>query len=637
VVPREGALQPQGVARGPRRYEETFRAAPQQTPKAVPQEIPPSRLPVSLVTLIASIGVLVAVVAFTAGRLGYSSPAWQNRTYWLGQALVLVPITFRLLSRRQVPSRETVTLVVVLTVAEYLLKVCYSPLGFAFNDEFLHWRGTTNVLATGNPFAINYGLPIGSHYPGLEEVTSALISCTGLSIFTAGLIVAGIAHLIYICTLYWAFCGFSRSHRIAGIAVLIYFGTPALTSFNSMFVYETLGLQFFALVILASLRAATEKSRTARNKWLVIAILGIFSTVVTHHVTSYLLTAVLILVTVASMIARSRRTGTVLGILAFISATSVVCWIIFVAPDTITYFRPTITGVVQGLNALQKGGSSNSPSTSAAPFGNQILEGIAILVISSLLIFDSRRVWRRYRNHPWIIAMTIGSLGWFIDLAVRVATPDGQELAGRTATFVYIPVSLVAALALSKLVGVRFLLRWEPIVITVMAAGAVTLLFDGLANGWPPYWERLPGPHLVSSFERSVGPLEIATSDWTLSALGPGNRMASDGGIYPVLIGYGGQDPLQDIGYLYTTQKFSPSIAAMASAQAVRYVVVDSRLSQSVPAAGSYFPGDSTVATKTIPLADLTKFNHISGVARVYDSGDIVIYNLQSLGYVPVP
>ena len=548
---------------------------------------------------------------------------------------MLLPITFRMLSRRQVASGETITLVVVLTVAEYILKVSYSPLGPTFNDEFLHWRGTTNVLQTGNPFAINYGLPIGAHYPGLEEVTSALISCTGLSVYPAGLIIAGTAHLMYVCAIYWAFRGFSRSDRLAGIAVLIYFGTPALTSFNSMFVYETLGLQFFGLVILAALRAAIEKSRAASNKWLAIAILGIFSTVVTHHVTSYVLTAVLALVTFSSMIAGSRRTTAVLGILVLVSAASVVGWIVFVAPDTITYFRPTAEGVIQGLNALQKSGSSTAPSTSAAPLDNQILEGVAILVISALLIFDSRRIWRRYRNHPWILAMTIGSVGWFVDLVVRVATPDGQELAGRSATFVYIPVSLVAALALGRLVTAPRLRRWESVVVTIMAAGVLALQFDGLANGWPPYWERLPGRHLVSGFERSVGPQEIATADWTLSALGPGNRMTADNGIYPVLIGYGDQDPLQVVSYLYISPKFTVPIAQRASAQAVHYVVVDLRLSQSLPPSGGYFPGDSIVSTRPLPLADLTKFNSVHGVARVYDSGDIIIYNLQSQGYVP--
>ena len=136
----------------------------------------------------------------------------------------------------------------ILTIAEYLLKVNYTPLGFAFNDEFLHWRGTTNMLESGKLFELNYGLPIGTHYPGIEEVTSALISATGLSVFEAGLVVAGVAHLLYVCFLYLAFCVAIRSYRIAGIAVLIYYSAPALTSFNSMFVYETLALAFIGLL-----------------------------------------------------------------------------------------------------------------------------------------------------------------------------------------------------------------------------------------------------------------------------------------------------------------------------------------------------------------------------------------------------
>ena len=46
-----------------------------------------------------------------------------------------------------------------------------------------------------------------------------------------------------------------------------------------------------------------------------------------------------------------------------------------------------------------------------------------------------------------------GSLGWFVVLGIRLGTPDGQELAGRAATYIYIPVSVLAALALTRLVN----------------------------------------------------------------------------------------------------------------------------------------------------------------------------------------
>jgi hypothetical protein len=231
--------------------------------------------------------------------------------------------------------------------------------------------------------------------------------------------------------------------------------------------------------------------------------------------------------------------------------------------------------------------------------------------------------------------MAIASLGWYAALAIRIGTPDGQELAGRTATFVYVPASLIAGLALVHLVNSGFRRGWEALAVTVSVVAMLMLLFDGLANGWPPYWERMPGSHQVAGFERSVGPEEVATAQWTLSALGPSNRFASDIGIYPLLIGYGDQDPLQDVGSLYTTPTYSSSEHRFALAEQVRYILVDRRLSEALPASGAYFPGDAFAGNRPLPMVDLAKFDHVRYVARVYDSGNIVIYDLQRSWYAP--
>ena len=65
----------------------------------------------------------------------------------------------------------------------------------------------------------------------------------------------------------------------------------------------------------------------------------------------------------------------------------------------------------------------------------------------------------------------------------------------------------------------------------------------------------------------------------------------------------------------------------------MHYVWVDRRLSQSLPAFGQYFPVDPKAGkyTRPLPLGDLTKFNHTQGVERIYDSGNIVIYELTGL------
>jgi hypothetical protein len=595
-----------------------------ETTRAVKQ----SRLPASVITLLAAMGVFCANAAFVAGRLGHADSDWANRAYWLGQALILIPIGIRLFSRRPLSKRDTVTLIVVLTVAEYLLKVCYSPSGFTFSDELLQWRSTTNLLNTGDPFTVNYGIPVGPHYPGLQLVTVALMSATGLSLFSAGLVVAGIAHLLFICLLYCVFTAVTRSHRVGAIAVLIYYTTPDLTSFNSMYVYETLALAFLGVTVLAAWKVATLESREERVRWFIIAVLGIMATVITHHVTSYILTLSLILVALVSRFTGSRDAAKRIGALAAISVASVACWIAFVATYTITYFTPTVQGMLQGLNSLLGSGSASAPSTSLSPLNDQLLEGLGILATTVLLVYGCWQVWRAYKSDSWIIAMMIGSLGWFGALGIRVGFPDGQELAGRTATFVYIPVSVITAVALTKYVNSAVVRNWRATAMTIGAIAVITLQFDGLANGWPPYWERLPGPHQVAGVERSTGPEEIAMAQWTLSKLGRGNKFATDIGNYPSLAGYGYQDPLQNVAYLFQSPTLTPAIVLQQEEQQVQYVLADNRLAESLPAEGSYFPGQTTTTNQELPLIDLTKFNS-SGIPRIFDDGNIVIYDLQ--------
>ena len=158
----------------------------------------------------------------------------------------------------------------------------------------------------------------------------------------------------------------------------------------------------------------------------------------------------------------------------------------------------------------------------------------------------------------------------------------------------------------------------------------LVLMFNGLANGWPPYWERLPGPYLVAGSERSVNPQEIAGARWALAVLGPGNRFAADSGSYPLLGSYGDQNPLLSVAYLYESPVYTLPDALRAQVEAVRYVWVDERLSQSLPACGRYFPIDPRAGTyiRPLPARDLTKFNQASRVSHIYDSGPINIYRL---------
>jgi hypothetical protein len=588
----------------------------------------------------------VVAAAYTAGRLGHAGAPWADRMYWFGQVLILGPVAARLLSRRVASAGEIVTLVVILTVAEYLVKVCYSPAAFTYPDELMHWRSTTDILQTGRLFTVNNLLPISPYYPGLEEVTSALVSITGLSLFTSGLIVAGAAHLLFVGVLFVLFRHVSGSYRVAGVAVLLYASESLFQSFDSMFVYETLAMPFLGLAVLAVWRLAAPQTAGHRAGWLTVAMVSALAAVVTHHVTSFMLLATLEVITLGALFTRDRSLAAWASLVALLQAAAFTAWIIFVAPSTVSYLLPAIDGAVQGLKTVLEGGNSAAPSSASAasgPLGNQVLAGGVVLIMSALVPVGWWQVWRRYRSQAWMVAMAIGSVSWYMVVAVRLFAADGSELAGRASTFVFVPAGLMAALAVIRLTDST--LRWPviqmavrrraPLVVAAAVVLTLVLIFNGLVNGWPAYWERLPGPYQVAGSERSVGPAQVASAAWALAALGKGNRFATDEGDMPVLGSYGDQNPVGADGYLYTSPTFTQADAQQVQAQSIGYVLVDQRMAEMLPASGEYFPEDTNTGGYTHPLAlaGLTKFNHIAGVARIYDSGNIVIYNLKSSAY----
>ena len=378
-----------------------------------------------------------------------------------------------------------------------------------------------------------------------------------------------------------------------------------------------------------------------RGSWLFLAVLMSATTVVTHHVTSYVLVAALVVISLCALFTGNRPMAAWTGLVALLSAAAAVAWMRFAAAGTLTYLRPFADEILQGFRALVAGGQTRAPPTSGGPLGDQALSGATVLAVSVLLPISWWRIRRSHGNQAWPVALVIVSVSWYIIVAVRLTVADGSELAGRAATFVYVPVAYTVALAVGYLVGLasRNLAdsswRWQKRAVAVAALAATpVLIFDGLANGWPPYWERLPGPYLVAGSERSVGPEEIAAARWALAALGPGNRFAADAGNSPVLGSYGYQNPVLADGFLYTSSAYTTSDVAQVQALAIHYVLVDLRLAASLPASNQYFPIDPHAGsyTQPLPLSDLTKFNQARGIDRIYDDGNIVIYNLDGEG-----
>ena len=58
----------------------------------------------------------------------------------------------------------------------YAIKLIHSPGSFTLFDEFHHWATLDDILVTGHLFIHNNILPASPFYPGLEIVSSAMVS-----------------------------------------------------------------------------------------------------------------------------------------------------------------------------------------------------------------------------------------------------------------------------------------------------------------------------------------------------------------------------------------------------------------------------------------------------------------------------
>ena len=594
------------------------------------------------VLLLSSLGVLLVALAYTGGRTGADSAPI---AYWIGQVVVFTPVVLRLLSRRMAGVAESFLLVMGLAINQYLLKWMYSPDQFRFPDELQHWLATTTIMETGKLFQPNPALPPAVHFPGLAEMGAAMASMTGLPVSGAGIIVAGVAHLVFVGVLFVCVLRASNSPAVAGVACATYATALHYLFFSSMFLYQTAALPFFMLTIWATRRWRAEGGKPFQ----VIAIGSMAMTTVSHHVTAFALVATLLLLGVTELFTERPRRWSALA-MPLIALGVVTAWILLVARDVISYLEEPVQQVATTIDTLMGGTSDASTAAPAAPIYQLILQGSGLLGLLVLFIAVARDMVIRRDRDSWRWAAVIGGLVFFAGNGVRFLGQNGPEIAGRLSTFTYIPISIVAAIALVRAVQilpsrdsagrrhwVAPALATPPptgrnLVVRVLAGSAlVTLLMIGArAGGWPPLGSLLPGPYLAGGFERSVDAYGVDAAEWELRVLGPGNRVGGDVTSVSLASTYGRQDPVREVGPLYYADEWGLNEDELVASIRVNYLVVDRRLSTQLPQSEAYFENDPHAGRITEPLTtrQLTKFDALTDVDRLYDNGTVRIYRM---------
>ena len=620
---------------------------------AQPQPVPLGRrlsegpwAPAAVAILIGAVGLVGVAVAFSISRLGGD---WGVYPFWLGLLALFMPIASRLIAE-DASREERAVLLVWLALALYLVKILHSPTSLDLYDELQHWRTASDIVLTRTLFEPNPLLITSSLFPGLEMVTAAVVQLTGTSIDGAGIAIIAVARVVLVLALFILFERISRSHRVAGVATLVYLANPSFLFFDAQFAYESMALGLGAMVaLLLVIRADPAAEHRVGLTLVALACLG--ALVVTHHLTSYVFALLLVAWVIAGLVTRGYRDSQGVGWMALIGLVLVLAYLSYVAGITVSYlFTPVENTLVAFLKVLlqeEQGRALFQGATTSsvlAPIWERALGIVAAALVVVVLPFGAWQLWRsaapgrfRERLHnvdPLALTLVILSAGFPATLALRF-TPRGAEVSSRAASTLFIAVGLTVALAM-----VGLLLRVTTRRRRRVAVGFLSVIFMGnVIVGWPP-WQRLPGPFLVGADSRSVNGESVALAEWALEVLGPARRFGADR-TNTLLLGSHGREFIVwyqsvgiDLSPLWFSERIGPAEVERIRAANVEFLVVDRRLATGIPQTGIYFDGFEIrdgPHTRPIAVGVLEKFDATAGVSRIFDSGDIQVYDLRGL------
>jgi hypothetical protein len=576
---------------------------------------------------------LIVAAAFAGARSGKS---WANDLFWVGQiALYAIPAAF-LLFRRSILRAEAFGIALLMPVATFLILAYYSPDQFRFIDEFQHVQTLQTILATHHLFHVNTSLPVSAQYPGLEIITSAVVAITHLSITTSGMIVTGVAHVLVGLVLYFLVLELVGRPRVAAFATVIYATGPHYQFFDSYFIYQTIAIPFLLLTLLAVAKMVKSDKAAVANTWGAVAIACGAVTVVSHHITSYALVAILLLVLIAQFFIPRAGRGWRVPVVFVVVVGMVVGWDLGVATATWHYIKPIIDSLLGRGGVLPN--SKRQSVSGKLPLPDTIWEYASTLLLVVLAPLGAWQVWKgRREGNAVSLGLGIGALSIFIVLVVRVASGDGGELAGRAMSFALIPISFVCAIVIVARAQTRpgrpkhGIRRFQNFGMAVLGTGVlVVLALGGIAGGWPSYYARLPGSYRVSAYERSIDEHNLDAATWAGSHLPRGGGVASDDFTESMFSSIGNQAYLRNLAPLFLTTTYTAADRTLVKRQRIAFVVGDKRITEQRPAAGFYFSPDPHQGNykKPLPGATLNKFNNVPGVSRIFDDGTIVIYDL---------
>jgi hypothetical protein len=434
--------------------------------------------------------------------------------------------------------------------------------------------------------------------------------------------------------LFLLFARVGGSARTAGLAAALYTANFNFLFWGAQYSYESLALPLLLLIMMVLAERETAP-RAAIRAWSVPLVLAIAAVVITHHLTSYALTAVLVAVSLAYWYVRRTWKRPNPWPFALLTLAVAAAWLIVVAGSTIGYLSPVLSGAVKAVVNTVAGESppralfhSEGPVVASTPLAARAVSLLAIVIFTVGLPFGLRQIWRRFRSQPFALVFALAALGFFATLALRF-TPPAWEAGNRASEFLFVGLAFVLACAGLETWRPR---AWPWLGRVLLTAGFGVALVGGAISGWP--WDSQLSLPLRASAEGHVivsPPLGVA--EWAKENI-PDARFAAPTADARLLLAPGGETALAgerpDIEDILSETAFVGWELPLLHHHHLRYVVVDRRLVSSDGLRGYFFTIDgSSAADALLPRKVFTKFGSVPNAARIYANGDIAVYDLK--------
>jgi len=589
-----------------------------------------------VLSIVVALGLLGVALADDAAR---DERSGAQTLFWLSLVVMFLPVALRALAGA-ISRREGLGLVLVLGLGLYLVKVLWAPTGFVLHDELTSLRTVNDILATGHTFDPNPIVSAYPFYPGLHLVTASLGDASGLGTFTAGLIVIGLARALLVGALFTVLLRVSGSPRVAAVGCLVYMGNPNFLFFTAQYAYESLALPM-VIVTIAVVAAWGQRSRAT----VVLGGVLVAGVVLSHHMSAYAMTAALLGMTGAAVVLTRRRDVglgevTRLAPVAGLAVVLTLGWALFAAGGaTNEELGPVFKSSAQALGNFVRTGSTGkvlfaAPGTGQkeALWATYVGFGSVGLVLVALPI-GLWLQWRRRRSWtPLAIVVILAGAIYPLTLIPRL-TAEGTEISNRASEFVFVGVGLLVAMVATGLVSPHGRRRW--LLASPLAAAVTAVFLGGFIIGSAPY-ARLPGPYLPGGEERSVDVAGRNAARWLAAHVRPGTHVAADRVGALLASGTARVDPQSraprgvNFFSLLTDVRFDEPQRQIIRDTDTRYVVSDLRNAERLPAIGYYFhPAEPLARRRREPIrrVALLKYGMGSDVSRVFDSGDIVVFD----------